>query len=422
MSADNAEALISKWKKIADKQLLNESPYQNACRHMSERGLCYRVKLVMPSLPEHKLHAWGGKLLDFIACYGFDVNLEEDMTVPPVASETDLYIIFPLNDDAEVYCLELAKDKAIAARLIVCIPDGHDGKLYCRLLREVYFVLTLPLPIDELTNFKMHCNFGVQLIRHSANSMMNKATVSIRELRLQNTVVVLMHGIRTRALWQSEIRHTLEQKGLVAIPTNYGKFDVIRFLLPLTWIKQSAVRRVMSDINATRSKFPDAQIDIIAHSFGTFITGIFLSQTKHKIGRVALCGSILPSSYDFSSVKGKYSMIVNEVGCSDIWPVLAAKLGFGYGPTGSFGFNRGDVKDRYHTQLSHSSFLNAAFCNNYWVPYFCDGKVDETGLTTPKPSRMVRFIDNLPPLKWLFLGAIFVVIFFACKYLWLSSR
>ena len=45
-------------------------------------------------------------------------------------------------------------------------------------------------------------------------------------------VVILIHGIRTQAPWQNQLRKTLEKAGFVVQPTNFGYFDIVRFLFP----------------------------------------------------------------------------------------------------------------------------------------------------------------------------------------------
>jgi hypothetical protein len=42
----------------------------------------------------------------------------------------------------------------------------------------------------------------------------------------QAHVVVLVHGIRDFALWQTTVRTTLEEAGFKAEATNYGRFNL----------------------------------------------------------------------------------------------------------------------------------------------------------------------------------------------------
>jgi pimeloyl-ACP methyl ester carboxylesterase len=237
-------------------------------------------------------------------------------------------------------------------------------------------------------------------------------TASIRQLRIENTVVILVHGIRTRAMWQGEVRNALEGCGLVAIPTNYNKFDILRFLLPLETPKLLPVRKVEAEVRSARKKFPDGHISLLAHSFGTYISGKLLSSGEHKFDRIVLCGSVLRSDFDFASAEGRFTTIVNEIGCRDIWPALAATISCAYGPTGSFGFNRGNfVKDRKHAKYGHSHFLNREFCLRFWLPYFSEGRHDEPGDVDATPSRVVRFIDGMwfATIFWVCVGSLVVL-------------
>lgn len=44
---------------------------------------------------------------------------------------------------------------------------------------------------------------------------------------VKDQVVILVHGIRDFALWQTTIRSTLEQEGFKTEATNYGRFNLI---------------------------------------------------------------------------------------------------------------------------------------------------------------------------------------------------
>jgi len=52
-------------------------------------------------------------------------------------------------------------------------------------------------------------------------------------------VVILVHGIRTRAAWQDVLRAKLEAHGIQVELTNFGYFDLLRFLLPFKGSEKS---------------------------------------------------------------------------------------------------------------------------------------------------------------------------------------
>ena len=88
----------------------------------------------------------------------------------------------------------------------------------------------------------------------------------------------------------------------------------------------------------------------------------------------------------------------------DIWPILAKSITWGYGSTGTFGFQTPGVRDWYHN-LGHSDYFVTGFAEEYWVPWIRNGVTKptpyETGVRPPTP-----FFKNLLeifPLKLVLL-------------------
>ena len=104
---------------------------------------------------------------------------------------------------------------------------------------------------------------------------------------------------------------------------------------------------------------------------------------------------------------------------------MAAKFSRAYGPTGSFGLNRGNfVKDRKHSRHGHSHFLNREFCERFWVPYFCDGDRDEPGDIGATPARIVRFVDGIwfALILWLCLALLVALPFWWLRQTFFGAR
>ena len=420
MIGSATDPVIAFWKSAVDPQFLPSGPFSVAREKKVQNGIRFRVCLVTIE-EEHDLRQWEVKLSGFLSSYGFDVTTEYGVQYPGynTLDDADLVIVFPLTEKIRTFCMHYAQQQTRASRMVVCVPDGDGDEIYCRSVREDYGVETVALPMDKLKECQQ-CRFGIDIIRHCADFLMRKVNATLSRWRIEKTVVVLIHGIRTRAGWQGEVKHALEQEGLLAIPTNYNKFDVVRFLLPWERAKLAPLRKIESNVRFTRSKFPDGHLSVIAHSFGTYIMGKLLLSSEHRFDRIALCGSVLRSEFDFETAAGRFSKIVNEVGCSDIWPTVAAKIAWGYGPTGSFGFNEGNhVTDRKHAAYGHSHFLNKDFCNRFWVPYFCNFSDYDPGDVTATQSRWVRILDSVPCAKTIVWGPVVLLV---CLAFWLIGR
>jgi pimeloyl-ACP methyl ester carboxylesterase len=181
-------------------------------------------------------------------------------------------------------------------------------------------------------------------------------------------VVVLVHGIRTRAKWYVEVQGALKAAGFEVRLSNYGRFDFFKFLLPGPFFLRRAADHVEEDIRAAMADYKVDRVSVIAHSFGTYVIGWILKNKEIAFKKIIFCGSILKFRFPFQSFSTRFESITNEVGTRDIWPILAESATWSYGSTGAFGFYRSPVFDRFHKGLSHSRFLNAAFCQKWWIP------------------------------------------------------
>lgn len=214
-----------------------------------------------------------------------------------------------------------------------------------------------------------------QAIAHAIRRILPHPAV---EPEKQSQLVILVHGIRTRAKWMTNIRPCLEAAGFAVEPTNYGRFDLLRFLAPLRAPKRSAVDKVWRDVRSAIEKHPGKPVSFIAHSFGTLVVATILKeQFQFQAHRVIFCGSVVPADFEFESIDRRFTVpILNEVGTLDFWPVLAESVTWGYGSTGTHGFNRPLFRDRYHKNADHCFFLTREFAAN-WVPFLQRGEIPE---------------------------------------------
>jgi pimeloyl-ACP methyl ester carboxylesterase len=206
-------------------------------------------------------------------------------------------------------------------------------------------------------------------------------------------LVVLVHGIRTHARWYIDVRDALAAADFKVSLTNYGRFGLVRFLLPIRYFRELAATDIEGNIREAMEKYGVDQISVIAHSFGTFVIGwILRNRFDIKFRHIIFCGSVLPFRFPFQFLGGQFQGLVNEVGTRDIWPILAESVTWGYGSTGAFGFSRPEVFDRYHKGLSHSAFLNADFCRKWWIPVL-QGKTPASRDSPESPPWWLRLLE-----------------------------
>ena len=222
-------------------------------------------------------------------------------------------------------------------------------------------------------------------------------------------LVILIHGIRTRAYWQGVVRSELEKRGFEVELTNYGRFDLLRFLLPIWAFRLAAIARVQAQISDAIRRHPGKRVSFIAHSFGTFVLGHLLRYSLWlHVHRVIFCGSILAYDFPFGTIVDGVEFI-NEVGGQDFLPALAERVTWGYGSTGTYGFRRPGVYDRFHTELGHSDFLTGEFCIKYWVPLLKDGTRTPADPSLTKKS-VAPLILGVIANKYLIIGAISILL------------
>lgn len=217
-------------------------------------------------------------------------------------------------------------------------------------------------------------------------------------------VVLLIHGIRTRAYWQHIVRQTFEEDGLVrVVPIGYGRFDVFRFILPGPSRRKpidTIHRKIRSAISAYQSD--SSEVSIIAHSFGTYSVAKVLQENRDIIIKnLILCGSIISDNYDWGATKRQITgFLINDYGTLDIWPAVANSVTWGYGNTGTYGFKSPEINDRPH-RINHSDFLNKEFSERFWKSAIIEQTVINSDIKNPKDVSSPWYFSIFDiPFKW----------------------
>lgn len=214
-------------------------------------------------------------------------------------------------------------------------------------------------------------------------------------------VVILLHGIRTRAFWYDVAKPILSEiDGLIVKPIGYGYFNTFQFLNPLLTRRgpakrvAKAIRNILWDMRQQ-----DVKISVIAHSFGTYtIASVLESENDIELDNLILCGSVLKQNHDFGAIRRQVAnRIVNDAGARDMWPVLAKVSSFGFGESGTSGFQSEFCEDRFH-DLTHGDFFSEEFIRQYWSPIFARNEVVPSDFTR-RPSattKVLGFISMFP--------------------------
>lgn len=216
-------------------------------------------------------------------------------------------------------------------------------------------------------------------------------------------IVVLLHGMNSNAEWQEALADAVRNStNIEPRVVGYGNFHPVKFFIPW-FFRRGRIKRVLTDLAGLRERNPDAQISIVAHSFGTYVLSkILASSSDLRFHRILLCGAIIDTDYDWNLVSKKFSEpVINDIGRRDIWPSMAKSWSWGYGNSGCVGFKNSLVRDRHFT-YKHSGFLNWRHMRRYWLPYLLDGKV-----VTPRYTRIRKQMplleSSLRSFSWFYI-------------------
>jgi hypothetical protein len=159
--------------------------------------------------------------------------------------------------------------------------------------------------------------------------------------------VLTVHGIQTYGFWQERLGALLQQ----ASPSTkvrhfkYGVFDLLSYALPFLFLRWITVLRFRRHFERLALANPGARIDIVAHSFGTYIVGHTLLKLSRKgrvrVGTVILAGSVLKVRFPWDELidKGVVRRLVNECGTRDNILLLTQLIILLTGMAGRIGFS-----------------------------------------------------------------------------------
>jgi pimeloyl-ACP methyl ester carboxylesterase len=235
------------------------------------------------------------------------------------------------------------------------------------------------------------------------------------------TLVLVLHGIRDMGEWTPQydtpLREAFRQKygdaeKLQVEHPSYGYFAMGPFLL---WSdRQVNVRWFMDQFTELKAKYPNLKtIDLIAHSYGTYVVANALRKYKAmRIDRAVFAGSVVRRDFDWSIVKGRIQEVRNYVGSND-WVVGLFPRLFENAPfnafnrdIGSAGFNGfessfGNAHETRFINGSHSAALQHANIQSI-VDFIINGAVTtDSNIMVRNHPTFLDYASRLCLIVWL---------------------
>ncbi len=264
-------------------------------------------------------------------------------------------------------------------------------------IRQRELAVTVELYIHP-PNLASNLNF-LEFFRHFVDQS------GWEEQLIRDHAVIMIHGIRTEARWFDTVSKLLRDVDprINPIPTGYGIYDVLRFLIPTDLFKKAVIDEVEETIVQTLNEPSQREVSVVAHSFGTYIVTRILCRNRNiQLKRLILCGSVVSRSYPWDKVRDRLTVldesqyptqrVINDCGWRDIWPIFAQTATFGYGSSGRLGFNKGNiVVNRFH-DMGHSGFFDADFVEEYWCSLLTNNEVVPNDEERPAMSYVLSLL------------------------------
>ena len=229
-----------------------------------------------------------------------------------------------------------------------------------------------------------------------------------------SSAIFLLHGKGTfGGGWVQKLKSKLEALGFYVEGASIGFVNHGQFLIPTYAFLGKKCLQVKKDFEGFCERSGDRKRYAIAHSLGSFLMGRALEDMPKCLeGGLIFCGSIANPEMEpvLSQATGDQSRIINDVGLADGWPALASGMLVPYGQVGFEGFNKGQIMDRYHQDVTHSGFFSDEFMEKYWIPFLSSGiKVD--GSAKQMNNSLWRCVQSRIPLEaWHILAYLILIV------------
>ena len=237
---------------------------------------------------------------------------------------------------------------------------------------------------------------GVEVLTETFYQLVGKTSRDIRWM-------IVVHGMNSRAKWQEEFSWQIANRLRYSAPILIYKYGWATIDVLIRWLHRKLAKRLGERVRIAIAQAESSQRpprpDLIAHSFGTHLLSMVLSDPDFadiKFGRIITAGSIIRPDFDWDSLieNGRVEAVLNHVGGRDK-PVLFAQFAIpGTGPSGRVGYTAKRVINVSAPTFEHSDY----FLNENLRAQISDGGLWHNFLTHPLEHFMPE--GRLVPPPW----------------------
>lgn len=190
-------------------------------------------------------------------------------------------------------------------------------------------------------------------------------------MRRDTRVVISLHGIRTRGVWQKDLAPELALAGFVPYALDYGSFGALRLLREGNLDKQ--VELLVKEYDRIRADTRCERPSVIAHSFGTLqVARLLATHAAVVFDKVIFAAAVVPRDFGWRDLLNaqRVNWVVNDYGGQDIWPKVARRFVPNAGDSGTARFTETHraLHQVAHPFHSHSSYFSQGNFRFNWVP------------------------------------------------------
>jgi hypothetical protein len=190
-------------------------------------------------------------------------------------------------------------------------------------------------------------------------------------------IVVSLHGIRTRGVWQKVLAPILARHGFIPYLLDYGNFTLLPFLTP--WSRKRKVVWLCEQMGNVYEAEGVRRVSIIAHSFGAYLTAQLIeAYPEFRFDKLILAAGIVREDFNWPKYfkSGQVNLVRNDYGRLDVWPSIAKTLIGNAGNSGRSGFKEkckyqstyDHLEQRQFVGHGHSDYFHIKHYTDYWIP------------------------------------------------------